>query len=128
MKKLLLFLALGLCTSVFANRTINSKEPTTQEIQIKESTIPSTPVRPRSLLSYTEARVDYVSHRIEVRFNYYLGNLEITITDLSGCPVYSQSVNSDNTPSINLPMPDAGTYRITIAGEGYLAEGDFVIE
>lgn len=128
MKKILLILALGLCTSVFANRTINSKEQSTQDIQIRESTIPANPVRPRSLLSYTEARLDYVSHRIEVRFNYYLGNLEITITDLSGCPVYSQSVNSDNTPSINLPMPDAGTYRITIAGEGYLAEGDFVIE
>lgn len=128
MKKLLLFLALGLCVSAFANRSESTQRRTTQDIQIKEATIPSKPIRPRSLLSYTEARVDYVSHRIEVRFNYYLGNLEITITDLSGCPVYSQSVNSDNTPSINLPMPDAGTYRITIAGEGYLAEGDFVIE
>lgn len=122
MKKLFLLLALAFCgTFAFA-------EKSTQDIQIKEATLPTKSERPRSLLPYTEATVNYAAQCIEVRANFFLGELEITLSDRTGCTVYSRQLVPNDTQQITLPMPDAGMYRITFLGDEYYAEGEFRIE
>ena len=124
MKKLFLILAMSLACSSFAS----TAEPTRQEIQMKEATIPSKPVRPRSVLSYVTAWADYNTESIKVEFNYYMGKLEVAIADMTGTVVYKETVDSDAVASINIPMPAAGFYTISVTGEEYQADGDFMIE
>lgn len=128
MKKLFLILALSFVCSAFADSSEPAPKRTRQEIQMTEASLPAPTYRPRTALPYTSAWVDYITKSIEVRINYYMGQLEITIADSSGQVVHDEMVNSDVVPSIQMPIPDSGTYRITIRGEEYLAEGDFTIE
>lgn len=128
MKKLFLILALSFVCSAFADSSEPTPKRTRQEIQMTEATIPIKTVRPRTALPFTIAWVDYVSESVKVDINYCMGQLDITIADISGQIVYSETVNSDVVPSAQMPIPTSGAYRITIRGEEYLAEGDFTIE
>lgn len=124
MKKLFLLLFLGICACAYA-------EISTQEIQLNEALCPARPVRPRNELptqGHTQSQVNYDKLSVEVGFNYYMGDLTVTITDPSGAIVYRTTVDSDATASLRVPIPQSGDYRIAIAGEEYLAEGAFVVE
>lgn len=122
MKKLFLLLTFACCFSfAFA-------EKSTQDIQIKEAILPTKSVRPRSLMPYTEARVNYAAQCIEVQAYAFMGELEVTLADQSGQTVYRQQMNAKDDPILSVPMPEAGRYRITVSGDEYFAEGDFRIE
>lgn len=108
--------------------TFASEEQTTQDIQLKESTIPSTPVRPRSELPRTTAWVDTTVSNVVVAFEEEVGTVVVEITDETGSVQSRQTVNSGTVQLVNLPMPNAGAYQLTIAGNEYQAEGNFVIE
>lgn len=128
MKKILLFAAFGLCCLLLVGRADAKKPKSIQDIQVKEATIPSKPIRPRSLEPYTTACVNYGTQFIEAKIDSGLGMVKVTVTDESGNTVYEATVDSDLTPLVRCPLSVAGTYRMTVTGEEYLAEGDFTIE
>lgn len=80
----------------------------------------------RSLIPTAEAWLDYALENIEIVFNKPVGNVTVTITDAQGAVVTVLRASSE--APILLPLPGAGSYKMTIAGEKYLGESKFVID
>lgn len=132
MKKLLFFVA-AMCLSFplvarVSDAAVTDKGKSIQDIQIEEAAIPATTVRPRSAMPYTQAWIDYGMESIEVAINGALGVVSVAVTDMTGACVSEATVDSEMTPYVTIPMPAPGVYRLTITGDEYLGEGDFVIE
>ncbi|WP_295943886.1 hypothetical protein [uncultured Alistipes sp.] len=131
MKKLfIVMVAMCLSFPLFArvsDATMVEKEKSTQEIQIEEAAIPGDVVRPRMAMPYTRAWIDYDMGYIEVEICRPVGVLTIAVTDMAGYSIYNVTIDSEMTPYVTIPMPDSGVYRLTISGDEYLGEGNFMI-
>lgn len=129
MKKLfIVMVAMCLSISSFAgNVSADLLDRSTQEIQIDEAAIPATTIRPRMAMPYTRAWIDYDMGYIEVEICRPVGVLTIAVTDMAGYSIYNVTIDSEMTPYVTIPMPDSGVYRLTISGDEYLGEGNFMI-
>lgn len=132
MKRLFILLAICLSGVSYVNSIHaegnKTNDQTRQDIQIRDAIIPAKPDQVRSALPYVTAWVDYVAGNIDVSINRCVGVASVVITDLAGQTVCAASVDTQFSSSVELPLPAAGIYHISVTGDEYLGEGDFTIE
>lgn len=126
---LILFMAASAMPSFgTASSAVQAAEPgstKTKKILLDELCSPKHP-KPRSVVNYVDAWIQYDLSQIRLDINYDLGEVSVQVTDADGNLLQSGSCDSSVEGELVVPLSLAdGTYVLTVTGDQYESVGEF---